>query len=467
MTEIRIRRSEHLQHHSPVHNYAGWTEASPAVRIDCQIIIRTANELFGPNTHWLEERETSGAAYPAWASRFDATWLRGMATKSAHAHQLALGFRQARFEEPVEQEYVTYLRKAHRYNARFLIFFALIGWLFLAAADAMRLPDIAAFPNYPRWVWAILTARVGELLLGLLCIGLILARSTVRPDLLSAAIFLPLALAGGVTSSLYRIHDLPQADLLLLIPILAAFFPLGLVFRQSIVIAFTMAILSALPGFFLLPAELQQGHRYFLLLLLITAGFAGVGGYLREMASRDQFLLRGLLRQQAALDPLTGLHNRRWMDDHIGLVQRRALQAQRAVTFMLIDIDHFKQYNDEHGHLAGDAALTTVAELIAARRRDPLDVASRLGGDEFGLLLYDCSLQRALDRGEQLRAQVEATNIAIPGADTVSHLSVSLGVVQIRLDEEAQAFYRRADRLLFKSKKAGRNRVTGAGEARG
>ncbi|CAN5378242.1 diguanylate cyclase [soil metagenome] len=465
MTQIRICRSPHVRLHQPEPGYADWTECSPAVRRDFEIIIETANELFGADTHWIEERATPRADH-ARESMFDVAWLRGMAATSIHAQQLTQGFKTARFAPPVESEYVTYLRRAHRHNAQILLWFALTGWCVLAIADAVRLHGVMALPDHPRWVWGILIARAGELLLGLLCTSLIIARRSVRPDLLSAAVFLPVALAGGVTSSLYASHGLPQADLLLLLPILAAFFPLGFVFRQSMAIAFAMAILSALPGFFLLPPALQGEHWGFTLLLLLTAGFASVSGYLREMASRDQFLLRGLLRQQAMLDPLTGLHNRRWMDDHFGLAQQRASQAQRPMSFLLVDIDHFKPYNDEFGHVAGDAALVAVGELIAKCQRHPLDVASRLGGDDFGLLLYDCPPQQALAQGEQLRQEVLASAFPNAASDAVLPLSVSLGVVQIRANEDAQAFYRRADRLLFESKKSGRNRLTGAGEAR-
>ncbi|MES2533818.1 MAG: GGDEF domain-containing protein [Pseudomonadota bacterium] len=465
MTQIRICSSQHVRQHQPVPGYANWTESSPAVRRDFEIIIETANELFGPGTHWLEERETPHNSH-ARESTFDVAWLRGMAATSIHAQQLTLGFKTARFTPTVESEYVHYLWRAHRHNAQVLLWFALAGWCVLAIADAVRLHAVLVLPDYPRWVWGILIARAGELLLGLVCTSLIVARRSVRPDLLSAAVFLPVALAGGVTSSLYASHGLPQADLLLLLPILAAFFPLGFVFRQSTAMAFAMAILSALPGFFLLPPALQAEHWGFTLLLLLTAGFASVSGYLREMASRDQFLLRGLLRQQAMLDPLTGLHNRRWMDEHFGLVQRRASRDQRTVSFLLIDIDHFKPYNDRFGHIAGDAALVAVGELIAKCQRHPLDVASRLGGDEFGLLLYDCSLQEALAHGEQLRHTVLASGAPNAASGVVPPLSISLGVVQIRSNENAQAFYRRADRLLFESKRSGRNRLTGAGEAR-
>ncbi len=464
MTEIRIRSSGRFPH-PPSHDYREWRPSGPAVRRDCEIIVETANELFGENTHWIEEREAAPAGR-GWQSRFDAAWLRDMASTSAHARQLADGYRGARFDTTLEAEYAAYLKVAHRPNARVLVAFGMAGWVLLALADIFRLHEAVERPEVPYWVWTIATLRACELVLGLCCIGLIMTPSTTHRGAMVASVFLPVALAGGVTSSLYRLHGLPHADLLLLLPILATFFPMGLVFRQSMVIAFAMAILSTLPGFFLLPPDQRGGQAMFLFLLLLTASFASITGYLREMASREQFLTRGLLRQQVMLDPLTGLQNRRWLSNHFELVRSRADQENRAISFLLINVDHLKDYNDAQGHLAGDAALVAIAEVIAGFQRDALDVASRLGGDEFGLLLYGCSLQDALFHGERLRAQIAAAVAVDPVSGEPTMLSASLGIVQVQSGEPPQTFYRRAERLLFESKKAGGNRLTGAGDAR-
>jgi hypothetical protein len=125
MTEIRIRRSGRFPY-PPTHDYLEWRRSEPAVRRDCEIIVETANELFGQNTHWIEEREAAPAGR-GWQSKFDAAWLRDMASTSAHARQLAHGYRSARFDTTLETEYAAYLMVAHRPNARVLVAFGMAG----------------------------------------------------------------------------------------------------------------------------------------------------------------------------------------------------------------------------------------------------------------------------------------------------------------------------------------------------
>lgn len=167
------------------------------------------------------------------------------------------------------------------------------------------------------------------------------------------------------------------------------------------------------------------------------------------------------LRQIADTDPLTGIANRRSIE---WLGQRALDRAQvdgRAFAVALLDIDHFKHVNDEHGHQAGDAVLTR----LAATCRDALrqgDVIGRIGGEEFVVLLPDASLDAAGEVAERLRVAVAA--LAFDDIAPALKVTISLGVTVCRPhDQQFNALVERADRALYRAKNAGRNQVAMAG----
>src|SRR5690606_39329772 len=121
--------------------------------------------------------------------------------------------------------------------------------------------------------------------------------------------------------------------------------------------------------------------------------------------SREQFLIRRLLRQLADRDSLTGLHNRRSFRRHLDTLWRQSQREGQPIAMLLGDIDHFKRYNDCYGHQAGDETLQEVALLFQMAARRPLDMAVRLGGEEFALLLYGSSAEDAREYAEELRSE--------------------------------------------------------------
>ena len=112
--------------------------------------------------------------------------------------------------------------------------------------------------------------------------------------------------------------------------------------------------------------------------------------------------LRESLRSQAVRDPLTGLYNRRYMQEFLDRELHSARRKQRPLAVMMLDLDHFKRYNDNFGHSAGDQALAAVGETLLRWVRAE-DVACRYGGEEFTLILPECSLQQATVRAEEIR----------------------------------------------------------------
>jgi diguanylate cyclase (GGDEF)-like protein len=158
----------------------------------------------------------------------------------------------------------------------------------------------------------------------------------------------------------------------------------------------------------------------------------------------------GKLNQQAQTDVLTGLANRRAMQD----ILSRWYDADKAFAVVSMDIDHFKRVNDTFGHGVGDETLRAIAELMQQNSRVN-DLPCRVGGEEFVLLLPNSSLQAATDVAERLRASIEAADIYMVG-----HITVSLGVALWRPGgDSVSAVQERADQLLYQAKQSGRNRV--------
>jgi diguanylate cyclase (GGDEF)-like protein len=172
--------------------------------------------------------------------------------------------------------------------------------------------------------------------------------------------------------------------------------------------------------------------------------------------------LRESLREQSIRDPLTGLYNRRFMEDSLEREFARARRNSTPISFIMMDIDHFKGYNDRTGHGAGDAVLAAVgAFLRGATRAD--DVACRYGGEEFLVVLPGADEEKAAERAEEIREGIKALVTRL--ADhTLPGITMSLGVSQ--LDSEAltaEAALAAADRALYEAKNTGRNTVVRAG----
>ena len=156
------------------------------------------------------------------------------------------------------------------------------------------------------------------------------------------------------------------------------------------------------------------------------------------------------------IDPLTGLQNRREFDRVLKQEVDRATRYQRFLSLVMVDIDHFKQINDQRGHPAGDWALQRVAELMRVTRMRGSDAAFRIGGEEFAILLTETDKAGALAMAERLRQTTEGMKFFADGAG----ITLSLGVATLPVDaRDGEDLLRRADRALYEAKNAGRNLV--------
>jgi diguanylate cyclase (GGDEF)-like protein len=181
-----------------------------------------------------------------------------------------------------------------------------------------------------------------------------------------------------------------------------------------------------------------------------------------ERQLRTSFLERGLMGEMVARDGLTGLKNRGAFDDYFPRMWQQALRDRRSLALLLIDVDHFKAYNDRYGHQAGDQALRRVAQVVQGFARRPLDIAGRYGGEEFVLGLFDLSGDSVRDMADQLRKSIHALSITHEDSPTASFVTASIGVAIVgpRIGRSADGAVQVADEALYSAKRSGRNCVS-------
>ncbi len=170
--------------------------------------------------------------------------------------------------------------------------------------------------------------------------------------------------------------------------------------------------------------------------------------------------LRDIQTRFAMLDGLTGIANRRALDEHLGREWFRSLRSQAALSLIMLDVDFFKLYNDTYGHLAGDDCLKRVtAALLSSLRAS--DFAARYGGEEFVTLLYESDKEGALVTAERIRAKVESLQIPHQSSQISPYVTVSLGMATfVPSDGSApDHLINMADQMLYRAKNNGRNRV--------
>ncbi|HMI91631.1 MAG TPA: GGDEF domain-containing protein [Polyangiales bacterium] len=161
---------------------------------------------------------------------------------------------------------------------------------------------------------------------------------------------------------------------------------------------------------------------------------------------------------QASVDSLTGVFNRHWMDEMLARLMERSRVSGAPLALLMIDIDHFKEFNDRHGHVAGDYALRTVASCLRSALR-PTDLLARYGGEEFVVLLPGAALVQAREVGERLRAAARAARIVHPSGTALPSVTISIGAAPRPPTGTAEDFLDAADKALYRAKHAGRDRV--------
>jgi diguanylate cyclase (GGDEF)-like protein len=261
------------------------------------------------------------------------------------------------------------------------------------------------------------------------------------------------------------------------------------VVELNIIVVYTCAIARFWPG--VLSAILNFGiHGYVVthmpditgmlafnttLLMMTCTAFVLYGTYKQEHDERMAFLLdareRALnaelteaherLTRMATTDALTGVANRRYFEDFISECWGRAREQRRSLSFIILDVDFFKPYNDRYGHQAGDRCLVGVAQALKTCIRRPGDLVARWGGEEFVIVMMDADADAAAAAAERIREAVAGLGLVHEASRCAPHVTVSGGRATIRpgVHDEWTDLVQQADDALYRAKAAGRNRV--------
>ncbi len=182
-----------------------------------------------------------------------------------------------------------------------------------------------------------------------------------------------------------------------------------------------------------------------------------------RLRSSDETILKNIrlrkrFQRDAMVDALTGLYNRRWLDLQLPRLINRHQQSGIPLCAILFDIDHFKVFNDRHGHDIGDDVLAMVAKTTMLSIR-PTDLSARYGGEEFVVLLAGVGIDLAWIVAERLRRAIESERIVIEDGTRLPSVTVSLGIAEVKKEDSADSVLRRADAAMYSAKNTGRNRT--------
>ena len=161
----------------------------------------------------------------------------------------------------------------------------------------------------------------------------------------------------------------------------------------------------------------------------------------------------------ATVDSLTGLYNRRWLDAMFNRIMQRCATNKEPLSVMMIDLDFFKQFNDTHGHIAGDRALRVIARTIMQNLR-PEDLVTRYGGEELFALLPGLDLTAAMAVAERLRVAISKAEIRVHDNLPLPSLTASAGIAEMRAADTPDQLIHAADEALYRAKHYGRNAVS-------
>jgi len=188
---------------------------------------------------------------------------------------------------------------------------------------------------------------------------------------------------------------------------------------------------------------------------------ARVNNQIKFKAAQDK------LTQLATTDGLTGLANRRRFDEMFAYEYARHMRSGTQLSLILLDIDHFKSFNDNYGHVCGDDCLRQVAQAIGGKTVRATDLAARYGGEEFVFLLPETNLQGAMAFGEKVRRSISDLAMQHGHSSAATHVTASLGVVSARCvaGRSFSDIVAQADQQLYAAKAAGRNRICAANVA--
>ncbi len=368
-----------------------------------------------------------------------------------------------RFPQPLEAEFQTHYAATYQSDITLAMLLGLIATLACGIGDWLWMPD-----RYYR-MWAVRIVAC----LPLLALYIIARQPRSRPYLQWLVVID--AVAGSIGVEVFAnmapppISHFYQGGILLVM--LLIFVLCRLQFRFGLMVA--LFIVGICQPFILQSTSLLSisGREIILLLGLLLSL---PGSFLIERSLRQNYLQVRLLSLQnreveeanrqlqylTAIDGLTLIANRRTLDSTLATEWVRAQRKQQSLSLLMIDVDHFKRFNDTFGHPAGDSCLRQVAETLRSHVRRPGDLAARYGGEEFAVVLSGTDAHDALLIAENIRMEILSLSIPHPESNH-GHVTVSIGCATLVPERSGSPslLYERADQALYRSKRSGRNRV--------
>ena len=377
----------------------------------------------------------------------------GAPPQSPHALQLQRGFPRLRFTPPLEAEFravhlgetLPQVRRNLWLAIIFVIAFSGLTHLVLDAPVNRTLDLIRLVMFTP-----------------ILLIGLVVVYSPLYQRLYPLVSQLGAPTFGiGVTvlAVIAASHGVSLIATVVLVSIYI-YFMLGMTFYSALgssLLVFASYFISAAAVGLSVQAQVIDGG-----VLIFTNVIGAMVCYTLERATRTNYLEERLLIETASRDGLTGIHNRRLFDEHVDRIWPQATRDRASLGLLLIDIDHFKAYNDYYGHQAGDECLRQVAWCLSRCSRRPLDITARYGGEEFAIVLYEADRSHVEDAARRIQAEIESLNIVHAASPaTIKRLTVSIGAACImpKAGRTHYGFIQLADEALYDAKERGRNCV--------
>ena len=281
------------------------------------------------------------------------------------------GYRWLRFDGDLEAEFQAFYTEGHLVRVRLAAYLVIVLFTAFIGIDLATLPAEVAY-------W---TTRIR---MGLILPMFVLLYVSYRPALrvyVGRAVYVGALVAGLGTvavigAALKLGTQIPYEGILLV----ALFIYLIACLQWRRALFANMVTLFAFVVMELMVQTDPQARLYQIIFMCAANAVGAYGGYFLEHSARTMFLINNLLNELAELDGLTGLSNRRTLNVHLERIWKQAIRDGQDVAIAMIDVDHFKKYNDRYGHAQGDAALRAVADVIAHHARRPLDVTARYGG---------------------------------------------------------------------------------------
>ncbi|MCG8668451.1 MAG: GGDEF domain-containing protein [Pseudomonadales bacterium] len=368
--------------------------------------------------------------------------------------QIENGFRFLKFAEPLETDYRDLHRERHRAKQLSTIAVGMVILLLLFPVDLQALPqDII-----PLYFLFRLGLAIPFLLFVTACHFMADLKRYVQVASLAAVQLISTGTVILYVVSARQNYHFPYEGLILVL--MVTFFMTGLRFRTTLVSAIVTLGCFELGALLFIAPELRHPADSFYLLATVLCG--ATGAYSVEYQKRKSYLQNAIVEDLATKDGLTQLYNRTAIMDKLAHTLQYAKREGKYITLYLADIDCFKNYNDNYGHVAGDKCLIQVADTLQSCCQRTLDFAGRYGGEEFLLVWFDTNPLESHALIDRVHEKINALEIPHEHSTAAPHITVSGGFINLIPNDstDVESLLHHADMALYNAKRRGRNQVS-------